>query len=363
MVRSDFRSLWAIGVVLLLVLSSCGNSTRRREAQGDTIPMKYARLLTMVRYADHVHVDIKDPWAKGRILHSYDISKPFRRAAIFTSSHCQLLEYLGEADRIRGVTDRQYIIILDIQRRIDQGRILNLGNSMSPDIERIIDAHCDAILLSPFENSGGYGKLEHLGVPIIEAADYMEPTSLGRAEWMKFYGLLFGCEAKADSLFKVVDRNYQHLRRQAARLPKGRSVLTERKTGSTWYTPGGQSTIATIIRDANGGYAFSDDEHSGSLALSFEQIIDKAGNSDVWAFKVSGPKPMTRADLLAEFHGYDALKAFRTGEIYECCSSVVPYFEEVSWRPDYLLRDMIQMLHPHVNLGGLRYYKRLTSQK
>lgn len=42
-----------------------------------------------------------------------------------------------------------------------------------------------------FENSGGYGKLDKLHIPIIEAADYMESSPLGRAEWMKFYGMLF----------------------------------------------------------------------------------------------------------------------------------------------------------------------------
>ena len=68
---------------------------------------------------------------------------------------------------------------------------------------------------------------------------------------------------------------------------------------------------------------------------------------------------MTRRDLLREFHGYNALKAFRTGNIYECNCSTTPYFEEVGFRPDFLLREMIQLLHPGVNLGGLRYYRRL----
>lgn len=63
---------------------------------------------------------------------------------------------------------------------------------MAPDIERIIALKPEAILVSPFENSGGYGKLDKLHIPIIEAADYMESSPLGRAEWMKFYGMLFG---------------------------------------------------------------------------------------------------------------------------------------------------------------------------
>ena len=77
---------------------------------------------------------------------------------------------------------------------------------MKPDIERIIDLRADAILLSPFENSGGYGRLEQIGVPIIECADYMETSALGRAEWMKFYGLLYGKEHEADSYLLLSNR-------------------------------------------------------------------------------------------------------------------------------------------------------------
>jgi iron complex transport system substrate-binding protein len=115
-----------------------------------------------------------------------------------------------------------------------------------------------------------------------------------------------------------------------------------------------------MIADAHGRYAFSKDKHSGSLSLSFEQVLAKAGNSDVWAFKYDAPSPMTKSQLLAEYPGYRALKAFQTGEIYECNSSKVPFFEQTPFRPDFLLRDLIQILHPGTNWGGLRYYKKLN---
>ena len=46
---------------------------------------------------------------------------------------------------------------------------------------------------------------KELDIPIIECADYMETSALGRAEWMRFYGLLFGVAPQADSLFAEVD--------------------------------------------------------------------------------------------------------------------------------------------------------------
>ena len=230
---------------------------------------------------------------------------------------------------------------------------------MQPDVEKIIALHPEALLISPFENSGGYGKLDNLNIPIIETADYMETSPLGRAEWIKFYGLLYGAD-KADSLFAAIEKGYLSLKAQAAKLPKGLSVITERKMGSVWYSPGGKSTIGILLKDANARYIFADDEHSGSLSLSPEQVIGRGSEVDVWAFKYFGGQPLSRAALLQEYDGYKALRAFLTGNIYECNTDRIPYFETVSFHPEILLREFILLSHPQAKgLGALRFYRKM----
>lgn len=362
MVKTGIRNSFLL-FLLAIVSASCSNGQRHSTHAAEETAFTYARLLTVDSSATGVRFAVSNPWQNGQLLQEIKMAQPLRRVIVFTTAHCQLFEYLGIADRIVGVCDSKYILIADIQQRLRlpehaKGHIVDCGNSMTPDIERIMALKPDAIILSPYEGMS-IGRLEKLGIPIIQAADYMETSALGRAEWMRYYGRLMGCATRADSLFHVVDSTYQSLKAYAAQLPTGRSILTERKTGATWYTPGGESTVGVTIKDANGSYAFASDKHSGSLALNFEQILAKAGESDVWAFKFNGTKMMSKADLMREFRGYEALKAFRTNEIYECNCSEVPYFEEVSWRPDYLLREMIQLLHPEVSLGGLRYYKKL----
>jgi iron complex transport system substrate-binding protein len=78
-------------------------------------------------------------------------------------------------------------------------------------MERIIQLNPDAILLSPYENSGNYGKLGQMGIPLVECADYMEGSPLGRTEWMKFYGILFGTEAHANGMFDNIEKEYKRL--------------------------------------------------------------------------------------------------------------------------------------------------------
>lgn len=366
---------------ILIVLMGCkGKSTSSLDEPVDSIPLKYAEHISMVKHKLYTVVNLQDPWHTGKTLHTYilidrhDSAKvhllpqgtvvytPVERSVVFTTAHCKLLEMLGMADKIKGVADLKYILIPAIQHRVKTHLIVDCGNAMSPTIEKIISIKPQAILLSPFENSGGYGQIEKIGCPIIELADYMETSPLGRAEWMKFYGILFGCEQRADSLFQVVDSSYQALKAQAKKWNVVRKMLTEQMIGSVWYCPGGKSTIAQMIRDANGHYAFANDTHSGSLPLSFEEVLAKAGNSDVWALKYNGTSQLTRQILLSQYHGYKALQAFQYNNIYVCYSSITPFFEETPFRPDYLLRDFIIMLHPEASsFGQLKYFVKLTS--
>lgn len=457
------------GATAALLMAACqGGKTAAADAEaGDTLEMKYAKLLTIVKHGDgeessdaaegidyqYAEAIVANPWKAGTLLHRYilipkgeegdktvamlakrrstgarcttdTVRTPVERSAVFIAPHCQLMYELGCQQAIRGVCDLNYINIPDVRKRAAsagkassekassgnassgnasaQNSIVDCGSSMAPDIERIIALKPEAILVSPFENSGGYGKLDKLHIPIIEAADYMESSPLGRAEWMKFYGMLFGkdknisttaaveasmtaagkaseatagkasgaaagkaseatlpasCELRADSLFAQIEKEYLKLKAEAGKLPKGLSILTERKTGNVWYVPGGQSTIGILLKDANARYIFSDDKHSGSLPMSPEQILAKGSQVDVWAFKYFGGAPLSQVQLLQEYDGYKALAAFSRGNIYQVDTSTVPYFELTSFHPELLLREFILLAHGS-RFGKLRFYKK-----
>ena len=455
------------GATVALLMAACqGGKTAAADAEaGDTLEMKYAKLLTIVKHGDgedasgngegadyqYAETIVANPWKAGTLLHRYilipkgeegdktvamlakrrstgarcttdTVRTPVERSAVFIAPHCQLMYELGCQQAIRGVCDLNYINIPDVRKRAAsagkasagnasaQNSIVDCGSSMAPDIERIIALKPEAILVSPFENSGGYGKLDKLRIPLIEAADYMESSPLGRAEWMKFYGMLFGkdknisttaagkaseaaagkaseaaagkaseaaagkaseaavgkaseatllasCELRADSLFAQIEKEYLDLKAEAGKLPKGLSILTERKTGGVWYVPGGQSTIGILLKDANARYIFSDDKHSGSLPMSPEQILAKGSQVDVWAFKYFGGAPLSQAQLLQEYDGYKALAAFNRGNIYQVDTSTVPYFELTSFHPELLLREFIILAHGE-RFGKLRFYKK-----
>ena len=128
--------------------------------------------------------------------------------------------------------------------------------------------------------------------------------------------------------------------------------------------------MAILLKDAHARYVFADDDHSGSLAMSPEQILAKGREIDVWAFKYFGGAPLGKAQLLREYEGYKALYAFQRGSIYEVDTSRVPYFELTSFHPELLLREFILLSHPATDaryarngelrkLGTLRFYQPL----
>ena len=366
-----------LGVVLFLLLIACrGGQTSSVQTVGDTIAYKYATQLTVVRYDGYTVATLKNPWKEGMTLHQYvlvpaDVAEipahipngtiirtPLRRSMIFSTVHCAMLMDLGKQDCIVGVADLKYIKIPWIQQQVKEGKISDVGDGLSPVIEKIIDQRPDALFLSPFENSGGYGKLEDIDIPIVECAEYMETTPLGRAEWLRFYGMLFDCEEKADSLFDAIDKNYNHLKTLAK--DNTQKVLLDKVTGSVWYVPGGRSTIGQMIQDAGGNYPWVGDEHSGSVSLPFESVLEKAGEADVWLFRYSGDHDITYNELGSEYHGYNQFKAFREHQVYGCNVELSPFYEETPFHPDWLLNDFIRILHPEQDhLAPLRYYKKL----
>lgn len=365
--------------IAALLFSSCGGRSGAASAlaDGDTIPLRYADNLTLVAYPDYTVATLRNPWDTLKTLHTYIlvskekplpeplpegtiVSTPLTKSVIYSSVHCGLMDKLGAFGSIGGVCDLKYIKLPAVQERCNKGTITDCGDGMNPDMEKIIDLHPDAILLSPFENSGGYGRVEKLNIPIIECADYMETSALGRAEWMRFYGLLFGVAPQADSLFAEVDSCYQQLKKRAMLSSTSLSIVSELKNGSAWYVPGGGSTVGRLFSDACGRYVFADDTHSGSVPLSFETVFDKAGDADVWTIKYNRDRDMTYSDLQADYIGYTGFKAFKERNVYGCNTAKVPFYEETPFRPDYLLSDLIQILHPEIgDLGGLRYFCRL----
>lgn len=366
-----------IAAVLACLTSCVGGGTAASFEGAETISMKHARLLTLQKGSGFVLAEIKNPWDTTKILHRYilvgkeekkrlpdhlpegDIVKvPLTHSVFSGSVHVSLINELGAYGSVSGVCDLKFMNLPEIHTDAAKGRIRDCGSSQNPDIEAIIDTSPDAILLSPYEDSGSFGKLGKLGIPLIECADYMETSPLGGAEWIRFYGMLFGKQAEADSLFAEIEKDYNQLKK----LVKGKerpTVVTEKKYGSAWYAAGGNSTIGQMLADAGTDYVFKDEESSGALPYDPEVVFDKAQKAQFWLIKYNyGSEDLSYPMLSKEWANYAKMDAFKNKKIYTCHLGKTMYYEETPFHPNLLLRDYIKIFHPELLKDHqLRYYK------
>ena len=370
------RLLILLGFAFWMVACTpSGKQTSSKEAlSSDSI--QYAQGFTVQRFDTYTMVEVRDPWDSTRLLQRYllvDRTKsvpgglpkgtivkvPVKDIVIYTSVHAAIIDQLHETDKVIGVCEPRYMDTPAIQEGIQAGRIADLGEATSPNIEKMIEIGAELAIASPFQNSS-YGPVEKIGIPIIEGADYMEAFPLGRTEWIRFYGLLFGKEEMADSIFKETEQAYLSLKDLTANIDNRPTVLSEKKFGSSWYVPSGDSYMAHLIEDAGADYMFKDLPGAGSTPLAFETVFDKAIHADIWLVKYNQSSEMTYNDLRSEYTPYENFDAFKKKRIYTCNTGAVPYYEEFPIHPEYLLKDLIWIFHPELVFGySPRYFRKM----
>ncbi len=353
-------------VLLLIAISLCackGNKSRTEE--GHPIALSHATLLSMEHTDSFTLVTVKDPWHKGKTLATYIlvprtsalphhipegtlVRTPIQRAALTTSVHVALLAELSVQNSIAGITDAEFVVSPQVKTLLSTqgGHIRPMGSSMQPNAELIRAAHCDAVFISPFENAGS-GPLERLGLPIIACADYMETSPLGRAEWMRFYGMLFGCSERADSLFNQVKTDYETLAQKVKDCRERKpSVICDRQTGATWYQPGGASTMGQMLADAGAQYIWAERKEAGSLPLDMENVFARGRNADIWLIKYGANTPLSYPALANDNPRYCNFRAWKKRHIWTCNTLLTPFYEETPFHPERLLQNLAGIFHP-----------------
>ncbi len=363
-------------LVAVAFLASCKGShaSSSAEGEGEVLPMKYAENLTIHEFPDFTEVTVRNPWDTLKTLQKYIlverdsampaglpegtiIKVPVTNALVYSTVHNSLITELGAIDAIGGICNSKYVNGKELQARLASGRIVDCGVSLSPDLEKIIKLKPQVIMLSPFENNDKYAKVGELGIPIIECADYMETSPLGRAEWVRFYGMLFGKQDVADKMFAETESNYLKLKQIANGLAIKPKVIIDQRYGQVWNVPGGVSTMGRLIEDAGGINPFASYKQSGSVPLAPEKVLAEAHDADVWFVRYNQEKDKSLRELGNDAPVNSQFKAFKDGRVYGCNTRYVNFYEETPFHPDRILEDMVHIMHPELSSSApVRYY-------
>lgn len=301
------------------------------------------------------------PELSGETVNATLISTPITSMFSGSTTQLPLLVDLGHADLVTGVGTAKYVSNPEIRQRIDAGKVVEYSPAQSIDTEKVIAAN-PSLIMAGGTDAPEYKALKAAGVPVVYNAEWLEKHPLGRAEWIKFMGLLVSVEAKANSLYSDVSAKYNDVVKKASDATGKPTVLPGQMFKGEWYMPGGDSYVAALLKDANATYPWSDLEGTGSQKLTLEDVLAKGQKADVW---ISSARVQKMSELTDEDSRYAEFQPFTQGNVWSNNKAMGPtggneYWERGVTRPDIILSDLVSIIHPDLMQGyETEFYRKL----
>jgi iron complex transport system substrate-binding protein len=274
------------------------------------------------------------------------VEVPVDTVVTMSTTYLAGLDVLGLGGSIAAVDEFDYVYSEAVRTRIEAGHLSEVGSGSSLDVESLVALEPDVIF--SFGNSETFGILQDLGLTPVANADWLETSPLGRAEWVKFLAAFYNAEAQANTFFEGIASEYLALAGMTAGVEERPTVLLNAMYNDTWYAAGGASYAAELVRDAGGDYLWADDASVGALPLSFEAVLDRGSQADIW---LNPNFWFTLEDGLAEDERYALFRPFQTGAVYNNTARINDtfgndIFESGAVHPERVLADLIAIFHP-----------------
>ena len=297
------------------------------------------------------------------------IQLPVSKVVMTSTTHVPHLDLLESSEKLVGFPQTDLISSKKTRQLVDSGKVTDLGNGPSANPELVIDLQPDWLMISTLGEDLRYLDLfAQAEIPAIINGEYVEQNPLGRAEWIKFTGILLGKYAEAKAAFEEIEKAYQDAEKLTATLPESAKpkVLSGVMYQDIWYAPGADSWGARILENAGGSYIFADQSGEGSLQLSYEFVLDNGLETDFWigSADFADLKAMGKSEPR-----YQAFTPWKKGEVYtytakKGATGGLEYFELGYVRPDLILKDLIKILHPELLPEyELYFYQKLDEGK
>lgn len=291
------------------------------------------------------------PHLTGTLAGAAVITVPITSLFSASTTHVPLLVDLGRLDVLMGASKFDSIVSPPVAARIKAGHVIEFAPTGVIDAERVVSQH-PSVLMAGGSDSSTFTTLRAAGISVVANAEWLEPTALGRAEWVKYMALYLNEERKANARFAAVKDHYRSLvKRTSAIAEKARPrVMTGRASRGSFSIAGGRSYVATLIQDAGGRYVWADNTATGSAMVDLEAQVRRAADADIW---INGGGWKNLAAMLADDPRYDEFKAFRKGQVwvYERLVNATgdnDYWSRSVTRPDLLLADLIKIFHSNL---------------
>lgn len=351
----------------MLMLAACKGKPTASEAVfvAQPVELLYAKGFTIEQMEHFRKVVVNNPWQPAVPLAVYylvehdsvrtpsdgmKVKVPVESIAVSSVTQVGFLDALDATGLISGIASPELVYNGRVQENIAKGKVVNLGDAFSINVERTMLLKPSVLVMSGYKQDDPYAqRVQQAGIPVVYNNEWMEETALGRAEWLKFMALFTAGEEAADSIFKGIVAEYNSLKSRVQEQMHWPTVLTGSNFRGTWYMPGGQSYMAHILEDAGARYYYANDSTKGSLPLNVESVLQNFATADVWL----NCNYSSLSELIAGDGKHALFQAVGLRQVYNYNKRLLPsgandYWESAVVRPDWLLKDLISILHPEL---------------
>jgi len=372
------NKFFSICVLILVFLFACKNDKKIVELEieiNSENTIKHAKGFDIQHFKNYTKLTVKAPYQNSTETFEFlltskksnndlnTIQVPVNSIVVTSTTHIPMLELLQVENKLVGFPNTDYISSPKTRRLIAHGSVKELGHEESINTELLLDLKPDLVVgFSLNSNNKMFSVIEKLGIPVLLNGDWVEETPLGRAEWIKFFGVLFDKEKMADSIFNDIEKNYLEAKNIASKATEKPTVISGGLFKDVWNLPAGDSFEATFLKDANTNYLWENSKGKGSLSLNIENVFEKGKDAELW---ISPSYFKTMEQLNDANDMYPKFSAFQNNNIFSYVNKQgalggIIYFELAPARPDLVLKDLIKIAHPELLKNyELTFYEKL----
>jgi iron complex transport system substrate-binding protein len=359
----------ALYFLVFLLFIQCKEETKKKSTlNSPKNEIQYAKGLKIYKHQGYSIVKITNPWPEAKEIFTYILQEkngvipdslkqfsiiqiPIKSIVVTSTTHIPALELLGVENTLVGFPNTDYISSVKTRKRIDAGKVREVGVNESLNTEVLIDIAPEVIVSFGLTNNNPtLDNLQKSGLKVMLNGDWTEQSPLGKAEWIKFFGAIYGLDSKANTIFSEIEKEYKATLALAKKATTKPTVLSGAMYQEQWYVPQGESWAALFLKDAKSNYLWADSKGTGGLSVPFEIILEKAQNADFWI----APGDFSSLKQMSDSNPhYNEFTAFKNKKVYSYsinkgAKGGIVYFELSSSRPDWVLKDLIKILHPEL---------------
>ncbi len=201
------------------------------------------------------------------------------------------------------------------------GTMKYAGKYDAPDYEMLVSEKCDLAIENTmiFHAPEVMEQIESLGIPVLIDRSSYEDHPLGRTEWVKVYGELFGTPKIAEDFFAseeeafLASKSYEKTGKTVAYFTVSSNGMISVRAPEDY--------ISKMIGLAGGENALEDvkqEGDSGSVTISMESFYSMAKDADFLVYNATIMDPIaTPEDLVAKNPLFADFKAVKEGNVWQ----------------------------------------------